>query len=83
MVALAVTGVPIDVLADRLGTTRGAFYKTLHDAQAPRAPSDQGLAVLADGGAALRLQRAVGDRPDRHAFTPACGWLLGSTRLWR
>ena len=30
-VALLVDGVPIDVLADRLGTTRGALYKTLHD----------------------------------------------------
>jgi RNA polymerase sigma-70 factor (ECF subfamily) len=25
--------VPIDVLADRLDTTRGALYKTLHDAR--------------------------------------------------
>ena len=25
--------VPIDVLAERLGTTRGAIYKTLHDAR--------------------------------------------------
>ena len=33
LVALAVNGVPIDVLADRLGTTRGALYKTLHDAR--------------------------------------------------
>ena len=32
-VALALTGVPIDVLAERLGTTRGALYKTLHDAR--------------------------------------------------
>lgn len=31
--ALALNGVPIDVLADRLGTTRGALYKTLHDAR--------------------------------------------------
>ena len=31
--ALAVDGVPIDVLADRLGSTRGALYKTLHDAR--------------------------------------------------
>jgi RNA polymerase sigma-70 factor (ECF subfamily) len=31
--ALAVNGVPIDVLAERLGTTRGALYKTLHDAR--------------------------------------------------
>jgi RNA polymerase sigma-70 factor (ECF subfamily) len=31
--ALALNDVPIDVLADRLGTTRGALYKTLHDAR--------------------------------------------------
>jgi RNA polymerase sigma-70 factor, ECF subfamily len=31
--ALAVSEVPIDVLAERLGTTRGALYKTLHDAR--------------------------------------------------
>lgn len=30
-IALLVDGVPIDVLADRLGTTRGALYKTVHD----------------------------------------------------
>jgi RNA polymerase sigma-70 factor, ECF subfamily len=33
LVALAVNGVPIDVLAERLGSTRGALYKTLHDAR--------------------------------------------------
>jgi RNA polymerase sigma-70 factor (ECF subfamily) len=33
LLALAVNGVPIDVLADRLDTTRGALYKTLHDAR--------------------------------------------------
>jgi RNA polymerase sigma-70 factor, ECF subfamily len=33
LVALALNGVPIDVLAERLGTTRGALYKTLHDAR--------------------------------------------------
>jgi RNA polymerase sigma-70 factor (ECF subfamily) len=33
LVALTLNGVPIDVLADRLGTTRGALYKTLHDAR--------------------------------------------------
>jgi RNA polymerase sigma-70 factor (ECF subfamily) len=32
-VALALNGVPIDVLAERRGTTRGALYKTLHDAR--------------------------------------------------
>jgi RNA polymerase sigma-70 factor (ECF subfamily) len=31
--ALALNGVPIDVLAERLDTTRGALYKTLHDAR--------------------------------------------------
>lgn len=30
-VALLVDGVPIDVLAERLGATRGALYKTVHD----------------------------------------------------
>jgi RNA polymerase sigma-70 factor (ECF subfamily) len=33
LVALALNEVPIDVLADRLETTRGALYKTLHDAR--------------------------------------------------
>jgi RNA polymerase sigma-70 factor (ECF subfamily) len=33
LIALALNGVPIDVLADRLATTRGALYKTLHDAR--------------------------------------------------
>jgi RNA polymerase sigma-70 factor (ECF subfamily) len=33
LVALALNGVPIDVLAGRLATTRGALYKTLHDAR--------------------------------------------------
>jgi RNA polymerase sigma-70 factor, ECF subfamily len=33
LVALAVNGVPIDVLAERLGTNRNALYKTLHDAR--------------------------------------------------
>jgi RNA polymerase sigma-70 factor (ECF subfamily) len=33
LIALALNGVPIDVLAERLGTNRGALYKTLHDAR--------------------------------------------------
>jgi RNA polymerase sigma-70 factor (ECF subfamily) len=32
-IALLVDGVPIDVLAQRLGTSRGALYKTVHDAR--------------------------------------------------
>jgi RNA polymerase sigma-70 factor (ECF subfamily) len=33
LTALVLAGVPIDVLAERLNTTRGALYKTLHDAR--------------------------------------------------
>jgi RNA polymerase sigma-70 factor (ECF subfamily) len=33
LVAVVLNGVPIDVMADRLDTTRGALYKTLHDAR--------------------------------------------------
>jgi RNA polymerase sigma-70 factor (ECF subfamily) len=33
LVALALNEIPIDVLAERRGTTRGALYKTLHDAR--------------------------------------------------
>lgn len=44
LVSLAIDAVPIDVLAERLGTTRGALYKTLHDARRKL------RAVLADKG---------------------------------
>ena len=33
LLAIAVNGVPIDVMAERLNTTRGALYKTVHDAR--------------------------------------------------
>ena len=33
LVSVALNDVPIDVLAERLATTRGALYKTLHDAR--------------------------------------------------
>jgi RNA polymerase sigma-70 factor (ECF subfamily) len=33
LVAVAINGVPIDVLCERLGATRGALYKNLHDAR--------------------------------------------------
>ncbi|HEY0318877.1 MAG TPA: sigma-70 family RNA polymerase sigma factor [Solirubrobacterales bacterium] len=33
LVAVALNDVPIDVLAERLGSNRGALYKTLHDAR--------------------------------------------------
>jgi len=47
LLALAVDGVPIDVLADRLDTTRGALYKTLHDARRKlrRHLDDSGLSL--------------------------------------
>ena len=50
LVALAVNGVPIDVLAERLGSTRGALYKTLHDARQKlrRHLAASGFALTAD-----------------------------------
>jgi RNA polymerase sigma-70 factor (ECF subfamily) len=33
LIALTMQGIPIDILAERQGTTRGALYKTLHDAR--------------------------------------------------
>lgn len=33
LIAITLNDVPIDVLAERLSTTRGALYKTLHDAR--------------------------------------------------
>jgi RNA polymerase sigma-70 factor, ECF subfamily len=33
LLTVVVAQVPIDVLAERLGTTRGALYKTIHDAR--------------------------------------------------
>jgi RNA polymerase sigma-70 factor (ECF subfamily) len=42
--AALIDEIPIDVLADRMGTTRGAIYKTLHDSR--RKLRD----VLADAG---------------------------------
>jgi len=49
LVALALNGVPIDVLAERLETTRGALYKTLHDARRKlrRHLDEQGISVEA------------------------------------
>jgi RNA polymerase sigma-70 factor (ECF subfamily) len=51
LVATTLNGVPIDVLAERLSTTRGALYKTLHDArQKLRAHlTAQGMAIGGDG----------------------------------
>jgi RNA polymerase sigma-70 factor (ECF subfamily) len=51
LVALTLNGVPIDVLAERLSTTRGALYKTLHDARKKL------RGRLADDGLGLDYQR--------------------------
>jgi RNA polymerase sigma-70 factor (ECF subfamily) len=50
--ALALNGVPIDVLSERLNTTRGALYKTLHDARRKLrgALTEAGLSVGDDSG---------------------------------
>jgi RNA polymerase sigma-70 factor (ECF subfamily) len=48
-VAAAVQEVPIDVLAEHLGSNRGAVYKTLHDARRKLrgALADAGMGVTA------------------------------------
>ena len=53
--ALALNSVPIDVLAERLATTRGALYKTLYDARRKL------RARLTDAGYALRDRGRTGD----------------------
>ncbi len=60
LVALAVNGVPIDVFADRLGTTRGALYKTLHDARRKLRIhlADQGLLLGHGSGSTLAHEEA-------------------------
>ena len=47
LVAVALNDVPIDVLAERLRTSRGALYKTLHDARKKlrQALAERGLDV--------------------------------------
>ena len=52
--ALALNGIPIDVLADRLHTTRGALYKTLHDARRKLRVS------LAGAGYPIEVEPAAG-----------------------
>ena len=50
LVAVTLNDVPIDVLAERLNTTRGALYKTVHDARHKlrRALVARGLGAAAD-----------------------------------
>ncbi len=53
LIAIAINGVPIDVLAERLGSTRGALYKTLHDARRKL------RSELAERGFAIQPQRST------------------------
>ena len=50
LVAVTLNDVPIDVLAERLNTTRGALYKTVHDARRKlrRALAARGLGAGSD-----------------------------------
>jgi len=50
LVAITLNDVPIDVLAERLNTTRGALYKTIHDARQKlrRALAARGLGAAGD-----------------------------------
>jgi RNA polymerase sigma-70 factor, ECF subfamily len=52
LVAITMNGVPIDVLAERLNTTRGALYKTLHDARQKLRGhlADRGMRIGAEPG---------------------------------
>jgi RNA polymerase sigma-70 factor, ECF subfamily len=54
VVALVIDGVPIDVLAERLGTSRNALYKTLHDAR---------VRIRAGLGAEGLLDEPTGEAP--------------------
>jgi RNA polymerase sigma-70 factor (ECF subfamily) len=56
LIALALNEVPIDVLAERLGTTRGALYKSLHDARRKlrAALAERGLDLGPDSGGSTR-----------------------------
>ncbi len=64
LAALDLNGVPIDVLADRLGSTRGALYKTLHDARESSAPTSPPPCLLNPWSPRRR------SRDDRPAISP-------------
>src|SRR4029078_13119167 len=62
LVASVLEGVPIDVLAERLGSNRNALYKLLHDARRRlRAhASDAGLPEVNEGPAAISIRLTSG-----------------------
>ena len=71
--ALALNDVPIDVLAERLGTTRGALYTALHGArrQVRRTLADAGLTIDTTTARRDRHELVAGDlRDDALAATP-------------
>ena len=57
-ISLALNEVPIDVLAERLATTRGALYKTLHDARR-KLRAELAAAGLTDLGLGVTSQEDV------------------------
>ena len=66
LVAIALNDVPIDVLAERLNTTRGALYKTLHDARQKLRAALARAAWVIDG------RRSRHERTDPSATRDAC-----------
>jgi RNA polymerase sigma-70 factor, ECF subfamily len=68
VLALLIDEVPIDVLAERLGTSRNALYKTLHDAR-------QNLRTHLAAGGYLTATSMVQQRSTAPVTTP-----LGGTR---
>ena len=87
LVALALNGVPIDVLAERLGTNRGALYKTLHDARRKlrRIWSERGLAARGwlEEEMMERPELEAGARPAARPGRPESAATSASTQLDR
>ena len=72
LVAVTLNDVPIDVLAERLGTTRGALYKTLHDARRKlRAPPCRSSGLDPDGAGRDAHERPTDDAARRRLLGPA------------
>jgi hypothetical protein len=71
LVALASNGLPIDVLAEPLSTTRGAPYKTLHDAR-------RSCASIWRTWSCPRYLAGGGELMERPELKQALGRLLGS-----
>ena len=83
LVALALNGVPIDVLAERLNTNRGALYKTLarRAAQAARASRSSAASHSTTGW--RKSDRQLGDQADARSAARAGGARSRLRRLLR